>query len=98
MVSDVSKDGVTVIVKLAVPVFPSLSVAVHVIMLDPIGISVFHAGEQLAESKDENGIKFPLLSHTGRLRSLNVKPVSPVRPSSDLEVPSHKVTDEFIPE
>jgi hypothetical protein len=94
----------TVTVKLATPTFPSLSVAVHVTVLDPIGRSVTleedpvqpgceDAGEQLTEARDEVpsdavSIKFPLPSHTGRLE----------KSKDDLEVPSHKVTDEFIPE
>ena len=98
MVGGVGSGKMTVTVKLATPTFPSLSVAVHVTVLVPIGRSVFHAGEQLTEARDEIGIKFPLLSHTGRLGLVNVKPELPVVPSSDLEVPSHKVTDEFIPE
>ena len=65
MVSDVSTGALTVIVKLAVPVFPDVSVAVHVIVLVPIGRSVSYEGEQPWAARDEFGIKFPLLSHTG---------------------------------
>ena len=37
MVSDVSKDGITIIVRVAVPVFPSLSVTVQVTVVVPMG-------------------------------------------------------------
>ena len=78
----------TVTVKLAVPVFPAVSVAVHVIVLIPIGRGVLYAGEQLLEAIDEFDIIFPSLSHTGKELKL----------SQLCEDPSHKVTDEFIPE
>ena len=89
----------TVTVKLATPTFPSLSVAVHVTVLDPIGRSAEGScvtyqwpgegeGEQLTEARDEAGSKFPLPSHTGRLE----------KEKDDQVCPSHKVTDEFIPE
>ena len=82
----------TVTVKLAVPTFPALSVAVHVIVLIPIGRSVLCAGEQLLEAISQLCIIFPLLSHTGGDdRSGSNAPQL-------CEVPSHELTDEFIPE
>mgnify|MGYP004360277111 CR=1 FL=1 len=78
----------TVTVKLATPTFPSLSVAVHVIVLVPIGRSVFASGEQPRAARDEFPTKFPILLHTGmELNDIQL-----------CEDPSHKLTDEFIPE
>ena len=56
----------TVTIKLAVPVFPSSSVTVHVIVLGPIGRSVLCAGEQLGDEDDGKLTISPLLSHTGK--------------------------------
>ena len=96
MVSDVSKDGVTVTVKLADPVFPSMSVAVHVIVLVPIGRSVLYAGEQPWVARDEFGIKFPLLSHTAILLWKFQSPLS-MSPKIPTLLPSHLVNS-TIPE
>jgi hypothetical protein len=63
-VGEVGSGKMTVTIKLATPTFPSLSIAVHVIVLVPIGRSVSYAGEQLLESILP--VMFPLLSHIGR--------------------------------